>query len=459
MFDNMFPSIFGTSVSPGAASDVPPDFDWTKGETQQLRHGISRQVDSELLGWHVYHPLILTVLFRRLAAQSSINNPLHDWSKATSPTQRNYKPTLPSIDTYNSDNQAPKPSAYACISAPSSGVQSQPIIHPAPTPHTPTPRTPASLGFERPSSSASNKTFMTESTLPLSTLASCTTARSTPHLSTPTSYATARSTVSSAATVNAPPTYEHYPRCLSPILGQPNGQEEIEVESDSEGREEYEGMVLYDTGYQSVEDAKVKVKVKPLSKAVANQTIKGRRSKSPPKSRATIEDEDDKDEDSRDEDSRDVDEEAIIIEDPVEVKQEPVKEKKRVKPAIKRVPFGTTWTGPCGGELEFNAKAPRPEGWADGVYRWTYSTEPPVSAAATDRMPGDVHFGLSTWQFANEDEPFTSWVARGDSTGLRWVQFTAGQSHPKFKGWVFQDAKLPKTPPRWVKEATFKAKF
>ncbi|KAG8735818.1 hypothetical protein FRC10_010105 [Ceratobasidium sp. 414] len=234
-------------------------------------------------------------------------------------------------------------------------------------------------------------------------------------------------------------------------------KEVIEVESDSEGSE-YAGMKLYDTGYQSVDD-KARVKAKASPKAMVSRPTKGR-GRSLPKSRAIIEDGEDEDEVGDDEDSESRDE-VEVKEEPIEkpIKEELTQEKKRMKPPIKRVPFGTKWKGPPGGPLKFNAKAPRPEGWVDDVYRWSYSLGPPVSVAIGDRMPGDIHFCHSNTPYADEEQPFTTWVARGDSKGLRWIGYQAGQPHPRFKGWVLQEARLPKTPPRWVKEATFKAKY
>ncbi|KAG9098031.1 hypothetical protein FRC06_006905 [Ceratobasidium sp. 370] len=227
-------------------------------------------------------------------------------------------------------------------------------------------------------------------------------------------------------------------------------QEVVIVESDSEDGE-YEGIQPFDTGYQSVDD-KAKIKQKPPPKAMASRQTKGRGKKSPAKSRAIIGDDKHEAEDMVKEDVDDDDR------DSVKIKEEPA-EKKRIKPATKFVPLGTKWGGPRGGGIKFNAKAPRPEGWVDGAYRWSYSTGAPVSAALYDRLPGDIHFCHSTEPYADEGGPFTTWVARGDSKGLRWVEYTAGQPHPQFNGWVLQEAALPKTPPRWVKEATFKAKY
>ncbi|KAG8699257.1 hypothetical protein FRC08_005415 [Ceratobasidium sp. 394] len=215
-------------------------------------------------------------------------------------------------------------------------------------------------------------------------------------------------------------------------------------------------MKLYDTGYQSVDD-KARVKAKASPKTMVSRPTKGR-GKLPPKSWAIIKDNKDEDEAGDDGDNDKSKGEVEIKRE--RVKQEPIQGKKRMKPAAKRVlPFSTKWKGPPGGPLKLNAKAPWPEGWADDLYRWSYSSGPPVSAAIDDRMTGDIHFCHSDSANADEDQPFTTWVTWSDSKGLTWIEYSAGQPNPMFKGWVLQEARLPKTPPRWVKEATFKAKY
>lgn len=91
-------------------------------------------------------------------------------------------------------------------------------------------------------------------------------------------------------------------------------------------------------------------------------------------------------------------------------------------------------------------------------YRWSFSQEGPVSCAVDDRLEGDIHFSPATAdEHMFSDEPFVSWVSVCDSTGLRWRQWEGGQPHPRFKGFVLKPAQLPRTPPRWVKESSYKS--
>ncbi|KAG8716031.1 hypothetical protein FRC09_016105 [Ceratobasidium sp. 395] len=483
MFDKAISSAFKILAAPlsEAAPDVPLDFDW-RGEAR---------------------PSSQTISSRPLTAQVSVSDPLFNWSSTVSPARQNRTSTPSSTITYSSDNRRNRvttPSGYSCVSDPSSGVHFEPIIPPAPTIHAPVARAPASLEFQRPlnppvtPAARSDLTSSTPYATPKSTFSSSTT-------STRPSFSPI---VTSPATPIAPPVYKHSGPSSS-ILGQSNGllptwdtarplfrpetppgleplpqtpnprpdlhstqkqkrkaspapdrsspkrqrryTKDVEEAESSPEDDAYEGIRLRDTGYQSVGGSSTKSKAKP------SPTIKGKGKKSPTKRRITSEDEDEEHTDS-----------DVIVQEPVTVKKEPVKEvpvkqKGRAKPPVKRVPFGTKWSGPRGGPLKLNSKAHRPDAWVDGLYRWSYSVAAPVSAETSDRMPGDVHFCPNTDKYAEEDEPFTSWVVTAGSTGRRWVEFAAGQPHPEYKGWVFQEAKLPKTPPRWVKEATFKAKY
>ncbi|KAG8729980.1 hypothetical protein FRC11_007604 [Ceratobasidium sp. 423] len=120
----------------------------------------------------------------------------------------------------------------------------------------------------------------------------------------------------------------------------------------------------------------------------------------------------------------------------------------------KRAHYGTKWTGGPGGALKFNAK---PEGFVEGVDRWSYSEDPPKSALTTKQLEGDIHFH-PVKQYLPEEEPFNSWVCISGPEGLlQWIEFLAGQPHPHFKGFVFKPAELPRKSPRWVRESSYKS--
>lgn len=70
-------------------------------------------------------------------------------------------------------------------------------------------------------------------------------------------------------------------------------------------------------------------------------------------------------------------------------------------------------------------------------------------------MVGDIHFNPNT--SVMQDDPFVTWVCVAGPDGKRWWRYSAGQPHPGFKGYVLKPAQAPKTPPRWVKEASFRA--
>ncbi|KAG8691143.1 hypothetical protein FRC11_006419 [Ceratobasidium sp. 423] len=110
----------------------------------------------------------------------------------------------------------------------------------------------------------------------------------------------------------------------------------------------------------------------------------------------------------------------------------------------KQAHYGTKWTGGPGGALKFNAK---PEGFVEGVDRWSYSENTPKSALITERLEGDVHF-CPIADYLPEEEPFKSWVCVSGPDGLlRWVEFSAGQPHPRYRGFVFKPAELPRKSP------------
>ncbi|KAG9087971.1 hypothetical protein FRC06_002279 [Ceratobasidium sp. 370] len=267
------------SLSPEAPLDVSPDFDWRRGD---LRSEPRRAPSSGLTG------------------QISINDPLYDWSNGTSPAPSNRAPAPPSIYSNTSNHRVSTPSRYSCLSDPNgSGVQFCPIIQ-APILHTPTARAPTSLDFQYPSSSAS-------------------TPSSPPSLEAPLQV----SAQHSGSKRKVPPARMNPP----PKQRRRVAKEVIEVESDSEGSD-YAGMKLYDTGYQSVDD-KVRVKAKALPKAMVSRPTKGR-GKSPPKSRAIIEDDEDNDEVGDDEDSESRGK-VKVKEEPVgkPIKEEPIQEQKR----------------------------------------------------------------------------------------------------------------------------------
>ncbi|KAG9094071.1 hypothetical protein FS749_013181 [Ceratobasidium sp. UAMH 11750] len=117
---------------------------------------------------------------------------------------------------------------------------------------------------------------------------------------------------------------------------------------------------------------------------------------------------------------------------------------------------GTKWTGGPGGVLKIHARSDVDE----NVHRWTYSEQGPSSANEEGRFEGDVHFS-PIQQFLPDDTPFKSWVCVLSAPRvLSWVEWQAGHPHPNgalLKGYVFKPAQLPRTPPRWVKETSYKS--
>ncbi|KAG9120425.1 hypothetical protein FRC07_004085 [Ceratobasidium sp. 392] len=124
--------------------------------------------------------------------------------------------------------------------------------------------------------------------------------------------------------------------------------------------------------------------------------------------------------------------------------------------AKKTLPPGTKWAGGPGGPLKFNSKPDSYEEVAGRLSRWSHSEDGTTSQDPKERVEGDVHFSPTS---PHSDNPFVSWVCTLEQhTGvLRWVRFRAGQPHPGYEGYVFKPAQLPRTPPRWLKEASYRS--
>ncbi|KAG8778633.1 hypothetical protein FRC12_024878 [Ceratobasidium sp. 428] len=118
-------------------------------------------------------------------------------------------------------------------------------------------------------------------------------------------------------------------------------------------------------------------------------------------------------------------------------------------------PMGDKWLGGPGGGFKFNSK---PAGVDESMLRktrWSYSEDGPASQNPNERLEGDVHFSPAT---EPGDKSFICWVCTLSSVGLmQWVCFRAGQPHPQYAGFVFKPPQLPQTPPRWIKESSYKS--
>ncbi|KAG8710544.1 hypothetical protein FRC08_017027 [Ceratobasidium sp. 394] len=521
-FNSALTRITAPPSLPNASHDVAPNFDWRQPSRQAPSNSLSVQKSASdpRYDWstagsfasshdrvsapfsaHAYAPSTrtttpLSTYAYSSGTQTSTPSSVYTCVSDSRYTGVQFRPITPFAPTpYIPAPHAPPPEV------PTSDT---PTLH-APTPHVATPHAPPftssplpsnSFGQTRPPSGASTQSFVTaRSTLPSTPTpgtfrpiahppASGPSTRPASHFSpilgqpngllptstsgewhtaeSPPKYSPGRDTDSTLDKARplfrpeTPPSYETTPaspqrkkRKASPAENNPmpkqrrrTAKEVIELESDSD---EFEGMEVYDTGYQSVDD---EAKAKTKATTTQERKVKGGLAERPVMREADFEEDDEHE-------SEDV--EAPVKVKKELVKQEPTKGGVRARPTKKFVPFGSTWTGPKSGQLKFNAKAAKPAGWVDGIYTWSYSTKDPVSPNLSDRMTGDVHFCQKSPY--DEDEPFTSWVVKADSKGIRWVQFSAGQPHPTLKGWVLQEAQLPKSPPRWVKEATFKAKY
>ncbi|KAG8765478.1 hypothetical protein FRC12_007475 [Ceratobasidium sp. 428] len=142
-----------------------------------------------------------------------------------------------------------------------------------------------------------------------------------------------------------------------------------------------------------------------------------------------------------------------------EVKAGSSKAKAAISPRSQRrqqkKPMGDKWLGGPGGGFKFNSK---PAGVDESMLRkarWSYSEDGPTSQNPNERLEGDVHFSPAT---EPGDESFICWVCTLSSVGLmQWVCFRAGQPHPQYAGFVFKPPQLPQTPPRWIKESSYKS--
>ncbi|CAE6445791.1 unnamed protein product [Rhizoctonia solani] len=113
-----------------------------------------------------------------------------------------------------------------------------------------------------------------------------------------------------------------------------------------------------------------------------------------------------------------------------------------------------TWPGAEGGAITFRSKPAKYNEKA--LSRWSYSERGPKNSTANERAEGDIHFSPSGGIGTNE--PFNYWVCVKNQDGLRWVDFSCGQPHPLYKGFVLKPAnKATKGPPKWVKAASYRA--
>ncbi|KAG8731719.1 hypothetical protein FRC12_019609, partial [Ceratobasidium sp. 428] len=121
----------------------------------------------------------------------------------------------------------------------------------------------------------------------------------------------------------------------------------------------------------------------------------------------------------------------------------------------KPMAVGDKWLGGPGGGFKFNSK---PAGADESMLRkarWSYSEDGPALQDPNERIEGDMHFSPAT---EPGDEVFICWVCTLLSVGLmQWVCFRAGQLHPQYVGSVFKPPQLPHTPPRWIKESSYKS--
>ncbi|KAF8667485.1 hypothetical protein RHS04_09304 [Rhizoctonia solani] len=112
-----------------------------------------------------------------------------------------------------------------------------------------------------------------------------------------------------------------------------------------------------------------------------------------------------------------------------------------------------SWPGPEGGAIKFKSKPPKFN--ENAFSRWSYSTMGPKNSAVGERASGDIHFSPSNGIGTNE--PFNYWVCSNTSHGMRWVDFSCGQPHPLYRGFVLKPANaVTKVPPRWVKMSSYR---
>ncbi|KDN46763.1 hypothetical protein RSAG8_04143, partial [Rhizoctonia solani AG-8 WAC10335] len=92
------------------------------------------------------------------------------------------------------------------------------------------------------------------------------------------------------------------------------------------------------------------------------------------------------------------------------------------------------WWGQEGGAIKFKTKPPKFNEKA--FSRWSYSATGPKSSTVSERTDGDIHFSPSNGIGTNE--PFNYWVCVGNDDKLRWVDFSCGQPHPVYLGYVLK---------------------
>ncbi|KAG9096250.1 hypothetical protein FRC06_008872 [Ceratobasidium sp. 370] len=346
-------NMFATS-STEAAPDVPLDFDWRGG-------GIRSQSNSAPA--------------RYLTGQFSINDPLYDWSNATSPAPDN-RVSIPSSAYTHTSNIPPHTSpphanclhpSFPQVRAPLKLDPNSSIIFDCKidtifvnfdTVHNCKIK-PILIDFNAVSSVLANLVCFHRHSLTVHTYLPIAWTVGNPVQCSPQKETPAWEKARPLFRPETPPSFQATPQRSNPHPNSETTQkrktppapphsppkqrrrvtrEVVRVESDSE-ISEYEGIKLYDTGYQSLEDIKAKVKAKPLSKSMASRRTKARGNKSPPKSQAIIEDEVEVEED--------MDEEVSIVEDSFKVKEElveePVKEKKSQASAIWHNVDGSPW--------------------------------------------------------------------------------------------------------------------